>query len=198
MLFRSVQLSRGGADAVVVREFDLVERRFVDDGFALPEAKTSLAWADADTLYVATDFGPGSLTHSGYARLIKRWRRGTPVAAAPTVFEAEPSDVYAYASVDRTPGHERTFFVRATDFYNQRLFHLQPDGSLREVDKPTDATVAFSGAHALVELRSDWALADRTWPRGSLLVTGDHAFLAGGRDFTPLRSEEHTSELQSH
>jgi prolyl oligopeptidase len=77
-----LRLSRGGADAQVVREFDLVERAFVADGFQLPEAKSELAWADADTLYVGTDFGPRSLTDSGYPRIIKRWRRPPPSTKA--------------------------------------------------------------------------------------------------------------------
>ena len=77
-----VSLSRGGADAKVIREFDTVAKRFVDGGFALPEAKSDVAWIDADTLIVGTDFGPGSMTDSGYPRVLKRWKRGTPLAGA--------------------------------------------------------------------------------------------------------------------
>ena len=72
-----VQLSRGGADAAVVREFDIEERRFVKDGFELPEAKSRVGWIDADRVYLGTDFGEGSLTDSGYPRLVKEWSRGT-------------------------------------------------------------------------------------------------------------------------
>ncbi|MGH3535561.1 MAG: S9 family peptidase, partial [Pseudonocardiaceae bacterium] len=63
-----VSLSRGGADAAVLREFDIERREFVADGFALPEAKSVMGWIDVDHLYVATDFGPGTLTTSGYPR----------------------------------------------------------------------------------------------------------------------------------
>ena len=69
-------LSRGGADAVVLREFDLAEKAFVEGGFALPEAKSVVSWRDRDGLYVATDFGPGSLTDSGYPREVRLWRLG--------------------------------------------------------------------------------------------------------------------------
>lgn len=180
-----VQLSRGGADATVVREFDLVDRGFVAGGFTLPEAKTSVAWDDEDHLFVGTDTGPGALTASGYPRQIRRWARGTPVAEAPVVFEAEPQDVYAFASVDRTPGFERRFVGRATDFYNHRLWWL--DGSaLREVDKPSDASVSFWREHALIELRSDWVDGERTWPRGSLLVGRADDLLHGRRGWQPL------------
>jgi prolyl oligopeptidase len=175
-----VSLSKGGADARVVREFDTVAKRFVDGGFTLPEAKSDVEWADADTVYVGTDFGPGSLTDSGYPRVVKRWKRGTPLAQAETVFEGERQDVAAYVSVDRTPGFERTLFGRALDFYNTRLWLLQ-DGKLAPIDKPDDASLSFDREHVLIELRSDWAVDGRTWPRGSLLVGDAAAYLKGDR-----------------
>lgn len=111
-----IGLSRGGADAVVIREFDMVAREFVADGFVLPEAKTYISWADPDTVLVGTDFGDDSLTESGYPRLVKRWRRGQPLAEAETFFEGARTDVMVAASVDRTPGFERTLLRRALDF----------------------------------------------------------------------------------
>jgi len=192
-----VALSRGGADATVVREFDTVTRRFVDGGFTLPEAKTQLAWKDADTLYVGTDFGPGSLTDSGYARVIKAWRRGTPLAEAVTVFEGETRDVAVYVDVDRTPGYERTVFGRALDFYRTASVLLQ-DGALRPIDKPDDAKLAFWRGHVLVELRSDWTVGGRAWPRGTLLVADAAGYLKGERRFTALFTPTATRSLASY
>jgi prolyl oligopeptidase len=189
-----VSLSRGGADASVVREFDTVTKRFVDDGFKLPEAKTQVDWIDADHVYVGTDFGPGSLTDSGYPRVIKRWRRGQPLAAATTVFEAQPKDVYAFVSVDHTPGWERTVFGRAPDFYKSSTFLL--DGrALVPIDKPEDAQLSFRRDRVFVELRSDWALPGQTWPRGSLLVADAAAYLKGERRFTALFTPTATRSL---
>ena len=74
--FCLVALSRGGADADVQREFDLATRQFVDDGYALPEAKSRMAWRGTDSVFVGTDFGPGSMTSSGYPRIVKQWQRG--------------------------------------------------------------------------------------------------------------------------
>src|ERR1019366_4301470 len=88
-----VMLSRGGGDAAVVREFDVTTKKFVRDGFTLPEAKSETAWRNKDTLYVGTDFGPGSLTSSGYPRVIKEWKRGTPLSAAHETFAGKPDDV---------------------------------------------------------------------------------------------------------
>lgn len=186
-----VSLSRGGADAKVVREFDLVTLAFVADGFTLPEAKSSVEWLDDDTVFVGTDFGPGSLTTSGYPRVIRQWRRGTPLAAAPVVFEGEADDVAVYVARDATPGHERTVFARAVDFYTTRSWLLQGD-TLAPVPKPDDAQVAFHREQAYVELRSDWTVAGRTWPRGSLLTGPAAALMAGAPElqavFTPTPS----------
>jgi prolyl oligopeptidase len=119
-----VSLSRGGADASVVREFDTVNKQFVEGGFRVPEAKTSIEWLDLDTVYIGTDFGPGSLTDSGYPRIIKRWQRGQPLADAQTVFAGKAKDVSVYVSVDRTPGYERTMVGRAVTFYTTEQFLL--------------------------------------------------------------------------
>lgn len=192
-----VSLSRGGADATVVREFDTVRMAFIDGGFSLPEAKTSVEWLDADTVFVGTDFGPGSLTDSGYPRVVKRWRRGQPLAQATTVFEAQASDVAAWVSVDDTPGFERITFGRMVDFYNSKLF-LWRDGKPLAVDKPDDAQLSFWREHVLIELRSDWRLGDQTWPRGALLVGDAAAYLKGERRLQALFTPTPTRSLDGH
>ncbi|MBK1713899.1 prolyl oligopeptidase family serine peptidase [Rubrivivax gelatinosus] len=189
-----VKLSRGGADAHVVREFDIETRRFVDGGFELPEAKSEVEWVNADELLVATDFGPGALTDSGYPRVVKRWRRGTPLSAAKTVFEGEKTDVAAGMSVDHTPGYERTVFARSVDFYRSEMFLLQGERLLR-IDKPADAELGFWKSRVLITLRSDWTVAGRSWPSGSLLVADAAAFLRGERVFDALFTPTATRSL---
>jgi prolyl oligopeptidase len=194
-------LSRGGADASVLREFDTVDKKFIEakeGGFVLPEAKSSIDWIDANSVYVATDFGPGSMTDSGYPRVVKRWQRGTPLAQAVTVFEGEAKDVAAYASVDHTPGFERTTFGRYTDFYNTKQWLLGTNGkTLQPIDHPSDARFAFWRERVLIELKSDWKLADKTWPRGSLLVADAAGYLKGERRFEALFTPTPTRSLDS-
>jgi prolyl oligopeptidase len=196
-----VSLSRGGADATVVREFDLAAKAFVADGFALPEAKCDVEWIDADTVYVATDTGPGAMTDSGYPRTIRRWRRGQPLAEAALVFEGEAQDVSVRVSVDDTPGWPRTVFTRSLDFYNSRSWLLLgagaagEGGTLQPVPKPDDAGVGFWRERVLIELRSDWVTAARTWRQGSLLVGDAAAFMAGGTDFEALFEPTPTCSL---
>jgi prolyl oligopeptidase len=182
-----LQLSRGGADATVVREFDTETRRFVEGGFAVPEAKTQVDWLDENTVFVGSNFGPGSLTDSGYARVFKRWQRGQALADAVTVHEGRASDVAAWVSVDRTPGFERTVFGRSVDFYNDTMALLQPDGRALPIDKPGDAQLRFWRDRVLIELRSDWALpGGPVFKRGSLLVGDAAAYLRGERRLTAL------------
>jgi prolyl oligopeptidase len=111
-----VLLSRGGGDAAVVREFDLLRKEFVPNGFILPEAKSQVAWRDKDTLYVGTDFGPGSLTSSGYPRLVKEWKRGTALKEAQTIYEGKQTDVSVGASVDHDHGHTYEQISRGITF----------------------------------------------------------------------------------
>ncbi len=180
-----LSLSRGGADADVVREFDLVRKEFVPGGFTLPEAKSSVSWRDENSVFVGTDFGPGSMTSSGYPRIVKEWRRGTPLEEAAVVYEAEAGDVWAYGWRDLTRGFGRDFVLRGMTFYSNQLF-LRRDGQLLRFDKPDDASAGVYREWLLLELRSDWTVAGTSYPAGALLATRLEEFLAGERDFHVL------------
>jgi prolyl oligopeptidase len=187
-----ISLSRGGSDAAVVREFDMRTREFVIDGFELPEAKTQITWEDRNTVLVGTDFGEGSLTDSGYPRLVKRWRRGQPLEAAETLFSGAPTDVIVAAGVDRTPGFERTTVTRAVDFFNDESYELR-GGELIRIDAPTDATVSVHRNWLLIELRTDWFTGGVEFPAGALLAADYDEFLAGtARLQVVFRPDEHT------
>ncbi|CRK55783.1 Prolyl endopeptidase [Alloactinosynnema sp. L-07] len=189
-----IELSRGGADATVVREFDLRTREFVADGFTLPEAKSRVGWIDRDRVYVGTDFGDGSLTTSGYPRVLKEWLRGTPLETATLVFEGKAEDVSAYAFHDSTPGFERDFVGRHPDFFTSEEFLRTPSGDLVRIDVPDDATSDAHREWLLVLPRTDWTVADTTYRAGSLLAANFDAFLAGDRELTVLfEPDEHTS-----
>ncbi len=132
-----IRLSRGGADAVEIREFDAVNKTFIEDGFFIPEAKQSVDWLDENNLLIATDFGEGSLTTSGYARIAKRWTRGTELSEAKTLFEGEKTDVLvavgSYKTADRTYG----VVIHRPSFFEGRSYILMDDDLFR-VDLPED------------------------------------------------------------
>jgi prolyl oligopeptidase len=189
-----VELSRGGADAAVVREFDLTTLSFVDGGFELPEAKSRVGWIDEDRIYVGTDFGEGSLTSSGYPRIAKEWRRGTPLSEATTVFEGKPDDVAAGAYHDPTEGFERDFVYRSLDFYRQEKYLRTDGGDLVRIDVPDDAETSAHREWLLIATRSRWSVGDAEYPPGALLAARFDDFLAGSRELTVLfEPDEHTS-----
>lgn len=195
-----IKLSKGGADATVQRELDTVTKRFIpasEGGFELPEAKSNFDWIAADSAYIGTDFGPGSMTDSGYPRVIKRWQRGQRWQDAVTVFEGQKSDVAAWASVDRTPGFERTLFGRSIDFYRTEVF-LQDGGQLRRIPKPDDAELAFWREWALVSLRSPWTVDGRTWPVGALLVCSAQSLMEGKPALSALFTPTATRSLNGY
>ncbi len=197
-----VDLSRGGSDADVTRELDLVTKKFVeptDGGFYRPEAKGGTGWIDQDTVFVYTDFGPGSMTPSGYPRIAKRWRRGTPLADAETVYEGTETDMYIAASHDHTPGYSRDVVRRTIDFYTDELYLLRPDGELVLVDVPPSARAGLRRDWLVVLLRDPWTPVPRgvTHPAGSLLAAPITAFLDGDRTMTALFTPTDTTSLSA-
>ncbi len=189
-----MQLSRGGADAVVTREFDVVEKKFVDGGFALPEAKANVSWRDRDSILVGTDFGEGSLTSSGYARIVKLWRRGTPLSSAEVLAEGKADDVYVYGFRDQTKGFERDFVQRAITFYTNEQFVVR-DGKLTQIDKPDSANSSVHREWLMIELRDDWEVGGKKHKAGSLLACKFDAYLAGSRTFETLFEPTERSSL---
>ena len=180
-----VSLSRGGADAKVVREFDTRTKAFVPGGFVLPEAKSDVSWIDRDHLWVTTDYGPGTLTTSGYPREVRRLTRGTALATAERVFAAEETDVAASGWHEPSPGFERDWVQRHPTFWTNQMF-LVGEGTLVKLEKPDDAGATTFREWLYLELRSDWTVGESTFVAGSLLAIHLDDFLAGGRAFDVL------------
>ena len=190
-----VSLSRGGADADVTREFDLENKAWLKDGFFRPEAKGSLSWIDEGTVYVATDFGEGSMTTSGYARIVKEWKRGTPMESARVVYEGQPTDMSIGAYHDDTPGFERDFVYRALAFYNNELYLRRADGTLQKIDVPNSAQAGVSREWLMLELREAWTVDGVTYPQGALLAAGFDDFMAGKRELSVVYAPDERSSL---
>jgi prolyl oligopeptidase len=190
-----VFLSRGGADATVVREFDLKKNDFVEGGFFLPEAKNRVDWRDLDTLYVGTDFGDGSLTDSGYARLIKQWQRGSPLEEARLVFVGEQADVSVGASVRHDPGGRRYEMIHRADTFFTNQIYVRDGDEWKKIEKPDDVVVSTFGNHLLFRLRKDWDLNGTIHPAGTLLAADCDQWLEGERQVDILFQPEERRSL---
>lgn len=168
-----ITLSRGGKDAAVVREYDVASRAFVpaaQGGFELPEAKSITSWMDRDTLLVGTDFGPGSLSLSGYPRQVRVWKRSTPLKDAKLLFESKETDLDAHGYTVFRPEGNTTFVSRAPSFFEEENFLVNSDLSLTRLPFPQDANFqgVFQGL-LLLRLRTAWPIGGKTFPGGALL-----------------------------
>jgi prolyl oligopeptidase len=176
-----VSLSPGGGDADEVREFDPETLAFVPDGFFVPTAKTSIAWRDADAVFIGTDFGPGSLTDSGYPRSVRLWTRGTPRARAQLLHETKPDSVSVNGYRLRSDGGDVDLIADNRTFWETDYCQLLPDGSLHRLDLPPTARIddLYAGK-LIVSLKDDWRRGDRRYARDSVLLADPAALRATG------------------
>tara|TARA_Y100000780_G_scaffold231177_1_gene255625 strand:+ start:141090 stop:143132 length:2043 start_codon:yes stop_codon:yes gene_type:complete len=178
-----VSMSKGGGDTVVIREYDFGKKKFIapkKGGFYLPEAKSRYCWENEDTILVATDFGEGSLTDSGYPRVLKRVKRGQSLDEAETIGESTTEDMMIAPFVSNTPEGKVVGYTIMHTFYTSSTYLKTPvtgdDGlciaeTFNKLDIPEGATVqAYMGDSVLIELRSDMVTARTTYPQGSLVV----------------------------
>jgi prolyl oligopeptidase len=163
-----VRLSRGGGDADVVREFDLGSKSFMKDGFTLPEAKSDITYLDDDTVLFGTDFGAGTKTTSGYANIVKLWKRGTPMADAKTIYTGNLSDVGSAATVMHGPGQNISLVERSITDFTTEYYYVLPDGSTMKLPVPLSARLhGATQGNLIFTLRDDW-----TPPGGKPIAKG--------------------------
>lgn len=173
-----VSLSNGGKDAVQAREFDRDKREFVKDGFLLPEAKQDVTWEDENTLLVGTDWGPGTLTQSGYPYIVKRLKRGQSLDQAQEVFRGKPEDVSASSGTLLGPNRERRiYFLRGDTFFTSTKSLLSAAGKILALPLPAKSDVLglFRG-QVIVRLQEDWKLGAANFASGSLVSFDLKAF----------------------
>lgn len=175
-----VSLSRGGKDAVEQREFDVTAKAFVQAGFRLPEAKSNVDWFEADTLMVATDYGAGSLTTSGYPRIVKLWRRGTPLSQARELYQGTVQDVAVNPTSVTTPDGSFRMVIRGLTFWTSEIYHVTDGGQLVRSPLPEDAKYLTVFSDMLVaRLQSDWRYRDQLFPKGALVAYSIRPVMSG-------------------
>ena len=172
-----LMLSRGGADARVLREFDLTARDFVPGGFSLPEAKGGAEWLDRDTLLLSSPLGDGMATRSGYARAVRLWRRGTDPLAAKAIFATDAEHMAVWADLDREQRDERVWFVEQLGFFDYVIWIGDRSGPQTRLDLPTDVGVARHRGWLAVRRRTVWNIAGDTYPPDTVLGISLDAFL---------------------
>jgi prolyl oligopeptidase len=168
-----VGLSDGGQDAVTSREYDLQRAAFVPSGFLIPRAKQDVAWEDPNTLLVATDWGPGSMTQSGYPFIVKRLQRGQPLAQASEIFRGTPTDVAVrLLALADAQGHRAIILERGLDFFRNAFLLVTKTGPVR-LDLPEKSVIhGLLDNRLVVQLDQDFATKS-----GTVLKAGSLAAL---------------------
>ncbi|MCU0376678.1 MAG: prolyl oligopeptidase family serine peptidase [Bacteroidales bacterium] len=192
-----LNLSDGGKDESVIREFDVMKREFITDGFVIDESKGSAAWVDRDNIIVATNYGTGTMTTSGYPRIVKLWKRGEGGEKAVTVLETDTAYMGIFVGGTYSAGRLYTFINLKKTFYETEMFLYDKDG-LHRLDLPLDAE--FYGMHRenlLLYLQSDWVLNGETFPKGSLVAFNIEDFLAGTISVKTVYIPDEKSSLES-
>jgi prolyl oligopeptidase len=174
-----VSLSEGGKDAVVVREFDTTTKAFVPDqgqdcGFVLPEGKHRLSWLDRDTLLIATDFGPGTLTESGYPYIVRALKRGQSLTHATEIYRGEQGDggygVSPSVYRDKDGAVEAVLFSRPLDTFRAQTWQWV-DGRAVRLNLPERVAVQGTmGAWLIISLEEPWVIPGGTLPAGDLVA----------------------------
>ena len=173
-----ISLSDGGKDAVVVREFDIPSKTFVSGGFILPEGKHRLEWLDRDTLLVATDFGPDTLTESGYPFIVKTLKRGQTLPQAAEVYRGDIGDggygVSPSVYRDKNGRIEAVLFTRPLDTFRAETWRWV-DGRTVKLNLPERVGVnGTMGDQLIFSLDQDWAVSGAALPAGALVTASLH------------------------
>lgn len=177
-----VNLSDGGKDAVVRREFNARTKQFVKNGFVTEESKGTMSWLDKDHVVIGVDFGEGTMTDSGYPRIAKLWKRGTPLSEAITLGEGEQADVGYWPGVfELSNGSREIVISRSKTFYDSEVFWVPvKDGAPQapvQFPIPEKAGLGdeFKG-QVLLSLNEDW----RGFKSGDLVSFAMEDFMADG------------------
>lgn len=190
-----IELSKGGGDAVVVKEFDVTTKQFIENGFLIEESKGSASYIDENTLIVTSDFGEGTMTTSGYPRQVKLWKRGTSLNDAQLIYEGETSDVGAWGGVLRDGSETFTLISRAlTTFSSENLVWM--NNEIIKLDIPDDASLTgVLNNQLIVQLKSDWTVQTNTYNTGTLLSLNFRELLKGNKEIQVIIEPDEFSSI---
>lgn len=180
-----ISLSKGGGDAAEIREFDVNTKSFVSDGYFIPEAKGFANFQDMNTVIIASDFGEGTMTTSGYPNQVKLWKRGIPLNKAELIFKGSTDDVGSWGYTIQDMDKQYTFIVNAPTFFTSHNYVLVNNKPVK-LDIPDDCQLnTLLDDQLIITLKSDWKIDTTTYKQGALISL----------DFSDMLQGKKTSEL---
>ncbi len=189
-----LNLSDGGTDESIAREFNVEQKKFVEGGFSLPSSKGSAAWISKNELIISRNFGPGTMTTSGYPRIVKRWKRGTSLEEATTIMTEHETIMGVWAGSSMIEDENFVFISKSTSFYEHESYLLINDELVR-LNFPVDANQQgiFKG-QMLLRLNSDWKVDGKNFDTGSLVAIDFKKLIEGKTNVTLVyKPDERTS-----
>jgi prolyl oligopeptidase len=152
-----INLSAGGEDAATMREFNMKSGHFVNGGFTLPHSKQRVSWLDRDTLLVARDWGPGSMTKSGYPFVVKIWKRGQPLEQAKELFRGIESDFLVDTqTLQDSDGNRAAIIEHGINFFDIEYLLVAPAGPEKMALPPKAFINDLVQGQLIVTLNQDW------------------------------------------
>ncbi len=190
-----VELSKGGGDAVITKEFDVNKKQFIENGFFIDEAKGEASYVDENTLIVATDFGEGTMTTSGYPSQVKLWKRGTRLKDAQLIYQGESTDVGTWGSVLRDDSQAYTLITRSLTFFTSHTL-IWVNNKAIKLDIPEDCDLkTILNNQLVIQLKSDWTVNSITYKTGTLLSLNFTALLKGEKQIQVIIEPDEFSSI---
>lgn len=193
-----IQLSMGGGDAIVTKEFDAEKKEFITDGFFIEESKGSARYIDENTIVVSTNNGEGTMTDSGYPRQVKLWKRGTSITDAQLIFEGESVDAFMSSGYILRDGEKSyTMISRYLTTFSSRQM-LWMDNKIIKLDIPDDAGISgILNNQLAVRLKSDWVVNNKTYKTGTLISLNFIELIKGNKEIQTIVEPDELSSISS-
>jgi prolyl oligopeptidase len=175
-----------GGDRVILREFDLEQRRFVDDGFNVDvPSSIEVEWFDADTVMILAELNPDERTLGGWPRIIRRWSRGTRIEDAPIAFDPGTC-THVTLAPGRVDGHPIQLVHVMRTYQDNELWLLEQGREPRRL--PLPARLGFSGTagvacgQLIFHTDADAEVSGVQLPAGTLASFDLSAWMRGAAD----------------
>ena len=190
-----LRLSDGGKDEAVIREFDAKAKKFVEGGFTVAESKGSVAWVDMDHILVATNYGSGTMTSSGYPAVAKMWQRGAAPSDAVMVHQTDTANMGLFVSGIHINGKQYVFMDERIGFYESTTSLLTSDG-MKKLDIPKDVEAkGMFREDLLLYLQSDWTVSGEIFNAGTLVSYDLSSLLSGKPTVKTIYKPDERSSL---
>ncbi len=190
-----ISLSKGGGDAVIIKEFDADKKQFIVNGFNIDEAKGRARYVDENTLLVETDFGEGTMTTSGYPRQTKLWKRGTLLKDALLIYEGQNTEVGVWSRVLRDEKKNYSLVARIITFFKSQYL-VRINNKMITLDLPDDCEIrGILKNQLIVHLKSDWKVNFETHKSGTLVSLSFNELLKGNKVLQVIVSPDQYSSV---